>query len=380
MDESPGRAEARVDLSSIRANVAALCHHAAPAEVMAVVKADGYGHGILESARAAQAGGATWLGVATLDEAVTLREAGITGRVLCWLAAPGEPWHRAVAADVDVSAGASWAVREIAAAAERVSRPARLHLKADTGLGRGGCPPADWADLLGVSLAAQAQGSVRVVGLWSHLACADEPGHPSIRAQQDAFLAALQVAERAGVRPEVRHLANSAGTLTLPESRYDLVRAGISAYGLLPGPLLGEPERYGLRPAMTLTARLTSVKRVPAGHGVSYGHRYTTSRETTLGLVPLGYADGISRHGSNRLPLLAAGRRRTVAGTVCMDQFVVDLGDDDASAGDQVLLFGPGDAGEPTAQDWADTLGTIAYEVVTGVRGRARRVYVGEGW
>jgi alanine racemase len=378
MGEAPARAEARVDLAAIRANVARLAEVAGPAEVMAVVKADGYGHGMRASARAARAGGATWLGVATIDEALALRAAGDTGRVLCWLVAPGEPWDDAVAADVDVTAGAVGAVEEVAAAAGRVGVPARLQLKADTGLGRGGCPPAAWPALVDAALEAQARGLVRVVGLWSHLACADEPGHPSVAAQQEAFRAMVESAEKAGVRPEVRHLANSAGTLTLPGARYDLVRVGISAYGISPSPAVGTPQEWGLRPAMTLAARLTLVKRVPPGHGVSYGHRYTTTAETTLGVVPVGYADGISRHGSNVLPLLAAGRRRTLAGTVCMDQVVVDLGDDAAEAGDEVLLFGPGDAGEPTAQEWASVLGTIPYEVVTGVRGRVRLVHVGD--
>jgi len=377
VSDDAARAEARIDLDAIRANVAVLRERAGGAEVMAVVKADGYGHGIVPAARAARAGGAGWLGVAFCEEALVLRAAGVGGRILAWMGAPGESWGPAVSAGVDLSVNAPWAVREIAAAAEQAGRPARLHLKADTGLGRAGCPPADWPGLLDAALEAQAAGTVEVVGVWSHLACADEPGHPSIALQVTAFEAALEVAARAGARPQVRHLANSAGTLTLPEARYDLVRPGISVYGLTPVPHLGGPERYGLRPAMTFAARLALVKHVPGGHGVSYGHRYVTSRRTTLGLVPVGYADGVRRHGTNRLPLLVHGRRRTVAGTVCMDQLVVDLEGDLPAAGDEVLLFGPGDAGEPTAQDWADALGTISYEVVTGIGARVRRTYVG---
>jgi alanine racemase len=268
-------------------------------------------------------------------------------------------------------------VEQIGAAAASAGREARLHLKVDSGLGRGGAAAADWADVVDAALKEQAAGRVRVVGLWSHLACADEPGHPSIAAQVEAFTAAVGSAERAGVRPEVRHLANSAGTVTLPEARFDLVRPGIAAYGFSPVPQLGDSAAYGLRPAMTLAARLALTKRVPAGHGVSYGHTYLTERATTLGIVPVGYADGIPRTASSRGPMLVGGQRVPIAGRVCMDQVVLDLGDLDVSAGDEVLLFGPGDAGEPTVQEWADLLGTITYEIVTGIGARIPRVYLG---
>ncbi len=369
------RAAARVDLDAVRANVEALRARAAGAEVMAVVKADGYGHGLLPAARAALAGGASWLGVAVIEEALALRAGGVTAPVLAWLAAPEERWVDAIAADIDLSVNAGWGVEEIAAAAESVGRPARLHLKADTGLGRGGCGMSDWPELLAATGKAVAAGQVELVGVWSHLAFADEPGHPTVAAQIQTFRDAVEQTERAGLRPQLRHLANSAATLTLPEAHLDLVRPGIAVYGLTPVPQEGGPERYGLRPAMTFTARLALVKRVRQGQGVSYGHAYTTAADTSLGLVPVGYADGVPRHGGNRLEVFAAGRRRRVAGRVCMDQFVLDLGDDPASAGDEVVLFGPGQDGEPTAQDWADTLGTISYEVVTGVGARVPRTY-----
>ncbi|GLY76664.1 alanine racemase [Actinoallomurus iriomotensis] len=369
---------ARVDLGAIRRNVELLRESAPGAELMAVVKADGYGHGIMPAARAAVAGGASWLGVATLDEALTLRRAGLDVRAMCWLYAPGERFDDAVAEDVDLSATSVGQVEEITRAAARVGRQVRLHLKTDTGLARSGATPADWPALVDAALRAQAEGLATVVGLWSHMACADEPGHPSIAAQLREFDEAVELAEKAGVRPEVRHIANSAATLTLPEARYDLVRPGIAVYGLDPIPSLGPARRLGLRPAMTLTGRLALAKRVGAGQGVSYGHRYTTSAETTLGLVPLGYADGIPRHGTNLLEVWAAGRRRRVAGTVCMDQFVIDVGDDEIRAGDEVILFGPGDHGEPTAQDWADMLGTISYEIVTRIGARVPRTYAEE--
>jgi alanine racemase len=366
---------ARVDLAAIRHNVGLLRERAAGAELMAVVKADGYGHGMIPAARAALAGGASWLGVATLTEAITVRRAGIDGRLMCWLYAPGESFDEAVAAGVDLSAHSADLVAEITAAAVRAGRPARVHLKADTGLSRSGATLADWPALVDAALRAEAAGQISVVGLWSHLACADEPGHPSIAVQLRGFTDAVELAEKAGVRPEVRHLANSAATLTIPEARFDLVRPGIAIYGLDPMPDLGPGRELGLRPAMTLTGRLVTAKRVDAGTGVSYGHRYVTERETTLGLVPLGYADGVPRHGTNLLEVWVAGRRRRIAGTVCMDQFVVDVGDDEIQAGDEVLLFGPGDHGEPTAQDWAGLLGTISYEIVTGIGSRIPRTY-----
>ena len=376
---APRWAEARVDLDAIAGNVASLRSRTS-AEVLAVVKADGYGHGLLPAARAAVAGGATWLGTALMAEAIALRAAGITEpRILCWLSGPGETWGAAIESGVDVSAYAPWAVEEIAAAAREVGGTARVHLKADTGLSRGGAPMGVWGDLVDAARKAEAEGTVRVVGVWSHLAYADAPGHPTVRRQADAFRDAVAAAEAAGLRPEVRHLANSAATLTAPDLHHDLVRPGIAVYGISPVPDLGGPADFGLRPAMTLTGRLILVKRVPAGSGVSYGHEYVTDRETTLGLVPLGYADGVPRHAGNAGPVLADGRRRTLAGRVCMDQVVLDLGDDAASAGDEVVLFGPGDDGEPTAQDWADAAGTIAYEIVTRVGPRVPRTYTGTG-
>jgi len=370
---------ARVDLGAIRANVEAL-RAATSAEVLAVVKADGYGHGLLPSARAAVAGGATWLGTALLDEALALRAAGIMApRVLAWLIGPGEAWADALAADVDLSVNAGWALDEVVAAARQAGTTARVHLKVDSGLGRGGAAPADWADLVEAARKAEAEGVVQVVGLWSHLAYADAPGHPTILRQAEVFREAVALAEGAGIDPEVRHLANSAATLTAPEHHFDLVRPGLAVYGLSPVPDVAGPSAYGLRPAMTLAADLVHVKRVPAGSGVSYGHIYTTDRETTLGLVPLGYADGVPRAGGNVGPVLAAGRSRTVAGRVCMDQLVLDLGDDDVAVGDEVVLFGPGDDGAPTAQDWAEATGTISYEIVTRVGPRVPRVYVDTG-
>lgn len=298
---------------------------------------------------------------------------------MCWLWTPGGPWREAIEADLDVSVGGMWALRELVAAAREAGLPARVQLKADTGLGRGGCQPGgDWAELVAEALRAQSEGLLRVTGLWSHFACADEPGHPSIAAQLTLFREMLAYAEGQGVRPEVRHIANSPATLTLPESHFDLVRTGIAVYGISPSPELGGPADFGLRPVMTLSASIALVKHVPGGHGVSYGHCYVTPGATTLGLVPVGYADGIPRHASGAGPVLVDGKWRTVAGRIAMDQFVVDLGGDEPVTGTRAVLFGPGDRGEPTAEDWAQAAGTIAYEIVTRIGTRVPRVYVNE--
>jgi alanine racemase len=345
---------------------------------MAVVKADAYGHGLLPCARAALAGGAGWLGVAQLDEAFALREGGIHARVLSWLHVPGADFAAAIAADIDLSVSAMWSLNEVADAARTLGRSARIHLKVDTGLGRNGAFGEDWPVLLHAARSLEVEGLVRVVGVWSHFVYADEPTHPTVRSQQERFVQAVKEAELAGCDLEVRHLANSAATLTNPSAAFDLVRPGLAVYGLSPVPSLGDPRSFGLTPAMTLNADLAATKRVPAGQGLSYGHVYVTSQETQVGLVPMGYADGIPRNATNVGPLSVGGTRHTVSGRVCMDQFVVDLGPDSrAQAGDKVTLFGAGDSGEPTAQEWAQATGTISYEIITRIGARVPRVYIG---
>ncbi|MFJ8858326.1 alanine racemase [Streptomyces sp. NPDC102451] len=372
------RARAEIDLAALRANVRELRARASGAQLMAVVKSDAYGHGALPCARAALEAGAAWLGTATPQEALALREAGIGGRVMCWLWTPGGPWREAVEADIDVSVSAMWALDEVTAAATEAGVLARVQLKADTGLGRNGCQPADWPELVSAARAAEEAGILRVTGLWSHFACADEPGHPSIAAQLNVFRDMVAYAEKEGVRPEVRHIANSPATLTVPESHFDLVRTGIAMYGISPSPELGTPADFGLRPVMTLAASVALVKQVPPGHGISYGHHYTTPAETTLALVPVGYADGIPRHASGRGPVLVGGAVRRIAGRVAMDQFVVDLGGDIVEAGAEAVLFGPGDRGEPGVEDWAQAADTIAYEIVTRIGTRVPRVHLHE--
>jgi len=368
------RAEALVDLAAVRHNVEVLRAAAPTAALMAVVKADGYGHGAVPVAEAALAAGATWLGVCTIEEALALRTAGLSARILSWLHLPDDDFAAAVAADVDLSVASRAHLAAVLAGAWHAEKPARLHLKIDTGLTRNGVQPADWPDVLDDAAKAQADGTAQVVAVWSHLAHADEPRHPTIDRQAIRLDEAWRAARRHGLDP-LRHLANSAATLTRPDLHFDLVRPGIAVYGLDP---LGRPVAESpLRPAMTFRARVALAKRVPPGEGVSYGHAWTTPRETTIALVPVGYADGVPRalNRRGRMQVLLDGKLRPVVGRVCMDQVMVDCGDDPVAAGDEVVLFG---GAGPTAQDWADELDTIHYEVVTGVHGnRVTRTHVG---
>ncbi len=367
------RAEIVVDLDAIADNVATL-RSRADRPLMAVVKADGYGHGLVPSARAAVRGGADTLGVTVIEEAIALRRAGIGVPILAWLTGSGEDLTAALTQDVELSAASIWMLEEIAEAGQACGHVARVHLKVDTGLSRGGAHMSDWPDLVAAAAAAQEVGQLKVGGIWTHLAYADTPGHSTITAQLAAFDDAVRIAARDGLGDVPKHVANSAATLTLPDAHYDMVRPGIAVYGL--DPMGGDPAAYGLRPAMTVQAAVTLVKRVPAGSGVSYGHEYTTSKPSTLALIPVGYADGVPRNATNVGPVWLAGARRTIAGRVCMDQFVVDVGDDPVQAGETAVLWGPGTVGEPTAQDWATALHTIHYELVSRVGGRLARRYL----
>lgn len=372
--QPPARAEIVVDLAAIRHNVRRLRAAVGGARMMTVVKADAYGHGLGPVARAAREGGADWLGTATIDEALALRDAGDSGPVLCWLGVPGEEYAAAIDRDIDVTAYSLEELAEITKGARSAGRQARLQLKADTGLSRGGAMPGDWTELVRAARAAEQEGDVAVTGIWSHFACSDEPDHPANDAQETLFRRALEIAYAAGLRPNLRHLSNSAAALLRPSARFDLVRCGIASYGLDPAP--GHTPDIGLIPAMTVRASLAMVKRIPTGASVSYGQTWTADRPTTVGLVPVGYGDGVLRHASSRAEVWVAGRRRPLRGRVCMDQFVVDLDGDLPAAGSRVVLFGAGARGEPTAQDWAEACGTISYEIVTRVGGRMRRVHI----
>lgn len=368
------RAEIVVDLDAIRHNVGVLRELVAPTKLMAVVKADGYGHGMVECSRAARAAGADWLGVATLDEALALRESGDRGPLLCWLSVPGEDYVAAVAADIELTASTCRTLDELAAAGSP-DRPVKVQIKVDTGLSRGGAARVEWPELFHCAAAHQAAGRIVVTGLWSHFASADTPEDPANDEQERSFREAVAMAHECGLEPGLLHLANSAAAILRPSARFDLVRCGIAAYGLDPAP--GTDHRTPLRPAMTVRSALALAKPIHRGDGVSYGHAWRAGHDTTVGVVPMGYAEGVSRAAGNKVDVWVEGRRRPIRGRVCMDQFVIDLDGDLPPAGTDVVVFGPGEHGEPTAQEWAEATGTINYEIVTRVGGRLTRRFVG---
>jgi alanine racemase len=369
----PG-AEALVDLGAIADNVRVLREHAGSAQVMAVVKADAYGHGAPQVARAAVAAGAAELGVATIDEALALRGGGITAPVLSWLHPPGTDFAPALTADVQIAVSSVRQVGDLLDAVERTGRTAEVTVKVDTGLNRNGVSPADYPAVLTALQRAAAADAIRIRGIMSHLANGDLPDDPLNDLQAQRFTALIAEARGRGIEFEVAHLSNSPSAMTRPDLGFDMVRPGIAVYGLSPIPERGD---MGLRPAMTLKCTVAMVKPVKAGEGVSYGHTWIAEEDTNLALLPIGYADGVYRTLSGRIDALINGRLRRNVGRICMDQLVVNLGPGtpDVAEGDEAILFGPGTSGEPTAQDWADQVGTIHYEVVTSPRGRVVRTY-----
>jgi alanine racemase len=367
-------AEAVVDLGAVQHNVRLLREHAGRAQVMAVVKADGYGHGATQVARAALAAGAAELGVATVGEALALRADGITAPVLAWLHPPGIDFGPALLAGVEVAVSSVRQLDELLGAVRRTGKTATVTVKVDTGLNRNGVASAQFPSLLAALRQAVAEDAVRPRGLMSHMVFADQPDNPINDVQAQRFTDMLTQARNEGVRFEVAHLANSSATMSRPDLAFDLVRPGVAVYGLSPVPDRGD---MGLIPAMTVKCVVALVKSVRAGEGVSYGHTWITERDTNVALLPIGYADGVFRALGGRLEVMINGRRRPGVGRICMDQFLVDLGpgQPDVADGDEAILFGPGTRGEATAQDWADLLGTIHYEVVTSPRGRIARTY-----
>lgn len=363
-------AEAVVDLDAIAHN-ARLFTARTGAGVMAVVKANGFGHGATPAARAALAGGATWLGVSSSAEALDLRADGITAPVLTWLHPPTEAFEKVLLAGIDVSVGSVEELDAVAGAARATLHVANVHLKLDTGMSRGGALAPGWRPFFERAARLEDSGVLRVRGLWSHLATAEEPHLPGLDDQLTAFAAARRQAAAAGLDPQIVHVANSAAALRDPRARFDLQRIGIGLYGIEPVP----GTSHGLRPAMTVRAQVLLTKRVPAGTGVGYGHDYVTSSETTLALVPLGFADGVPRQAGGTGAFQVDGVRCPLAGRVAMDQVVLDVGDLPVRAGDVAVMFGPGEHGEPTAQDWARWAGTNPNDILTGIGTRVPRRY-----
>jgi alanine racemase len=369
-------AEAAVDLAAIGHNIRVLRGHAGSAQVLAVVKADGYGHGATQVARAALAAGAAEIGVATVAEALALRRDGITAPLLAWLHPPGTDFAPALQSDIQVALSSPQQLDDLLVAAKLTGVAANVTVKVDTGLSRNGVSPEVYPSMLPTLRRAVADEAIRLRGIMSHLANGDEADNPVNDQQARRLIDMRKQAADEGVHFEITHLSNSPATMTRPDLAFDMVRPGIAVYGLSPVPERGDME---LRPAMTLKCPVALVKSVRAGEGVSYGHTWIADRDTTLALLPIGYADGVFRLLSGRMQVLINGRLRPNVGRICMDQFVVDLGPDaaDVSEGDEAILFGPGADGEPRAQDWADMLGTIHYEVVTSPRGRVVRSYRG---
>jgi len=361
-----------IDLGALARNVERIKDHVAGPEVMAIVKADGYGHGLVPSAKAAVAGGATWLGVALLQEAITLREAGVTARILAWLYTVNDQLAECIQRDIDLAVNGVSSVIAIAAAAESVGKTARVHIKVDTGLSRNGVTVADLPAVLREITTAQRAGNIEFIGVMSHLAFADEPLHPTVSMQLERFTDALATVRSAGFEPEIMNLSNSAAALNLPATHFNVIRPGLAVYGI--------GHELDLTPVMTLKAPVALVKEVEAGEGVSYSHTYQTTSATRLALIPIGYADGIPRHASNRGPVLIGGQILPVAGRVCMDQFVIDIGSLNVAAGDEVVLFGDPKRGEPSVEDWATAADTISYEIITRLGSRVARQYINAPW
>ena len=363
--------EARIDLAAISANVETLRRIAGTPHTMAVVKADGYGHGAAQAARAALDGGADRIGVADAAEAFELRASGITVPILAWIHDPSASFDAELAADIELGVNYLEQLHQVAAAGSRAGSPARVHLKLDTGLGRNGVETADWARVFAAAAEYERARQLRVSGIFSHLSGTSRFDD---LAQVALFETAVEQAVQAGLTPEFRHLAATAATIRVPEARFDMVRLGIGIYGLSPF----EDESatsLGLKAAMELSAAVVSVKRVPANTGVSYGYTHRTARESTLALVPLGYGDGVPRHASARGPVFINGRTYPVAGRIAMDQLVVDVGDDPVALGDRAVLFGDPASGVPSAADWAYAAGTINYEIVTRIGSRVTRTW-----
>ncbi|GAA2179759.1 alanine racemase [Leucobacter tardus] len=360
--------EARIDVAAIAANTQKFVDLTG-VPVIAVVKADGYGHGAILAARGALAGGASHLGVADIAEAVELRSAGIDAPIIAWLHAPGETFARAREHRIEVGLSS---VEQLDAAGDGApgDEPLRVHLKVDTGLSRNGIAAREWERACVRAAELETDGRVEIVGIFSHLS---NTTLDDDRAAIRRFDQALDVAAASGLRPRIRHIAASQAALELPESRYDAVRIGLGIYGFSPLPDRDGPA-LGLRAAMTLRGSVASVKRVGPGTGVSYDYLYRTERETTLALVPLGYADGVPRQATGRATVHIDGRTHPVVGRIAMDQFVVDIGDAPVAVGDEVVLFGEPTHGLPSAEAWADAADTIQRDVLTGVGRRVPRV------
>lgn len=368
MADPVGRAE--IDLDALRHNLAAI-RSRTPAKIAAIVKANAYGHGILPVSRTLIEAGADLLGVAQLSEALELRTHEPDIPILTWIYAPGADLETGFRAGLEISVGAPWAIGEVLDAAKSFGGTARIHIEVDTGMSRGGFAPAAIAEAGEVLARAVSQGLVEIAGLWSHLARADEPQCGETERQLDRFNAIAKELKTLGIEPEVRHLANSAGTFWHSDTHLDMVRPGIALYGISPEPAIATAAELGLEPVMTLSSTVIAARKAEQGTGVSYGYTEKTSGSVMLGTVPLGYADGIPRSASSRGPVCVAGVPSRIIGRICMDQVVIEL-PEGTGVGDEVIFYG---AGGPTVDEWAEAAGTIGYEITTRLGRHVPRSY-----
>ena len=369
------RASAEISLLAIADNLK-LIKSKTNAQVLAVVKADAYGHGLIQVGKAAENAGADWLGTALLEEGITLRNSGMKIPIISWLTPLGEDFKAAINLDIDLSISSTELLNEIVLAGKSVKKIPRIHVEVDTGMSRGGVGD-DWQLFLAELSKAVAANEINIVGIWSHFARADEPDEVMNGEQLAVFEDRIKSASAAGIKADFIHIANSASSLTNNGAHKNIIRWGIGLYGLSPDlNNLGDSKSLNLKPAMRLKAKLHLVKAVKAGVSVGYGGTAITKSDTKLGVVTLGYADGIPRNANNLAGVFVGGKRATIIGRVSMDQFVVDLGSNSlAKTGDEVIVFGDGAGGEYTADEWAKASGTINYEIVTRIGSRVPRIY-----
>lgn len=377
------RAEVLIDLGAIRENIKYLMAKSGK-PALAVVKADGYGHGLLPVAKSALSAGASWLGVALLEEAKALRQGGINAPIIAWLTPVTDDFASAISEDIDIAIPSLAHLEAITSAARSLGKCARIHLEVDTGMSRGGAL-GEWSELVRSAKSYQDSGLIKVIGIWSHFARADEAGHEFNNKQLENFKSAVAEAKSVGITPEVIHLSNSAAAINDADSHFDLLRLGIAIYGLSPDfSHMGSSEKLNLKPAMSIRARIHLVKDIPAGSQVGYGGSAITKVDTKLGVIAMGYSDGIPRSANSSAGVLVGNKRAPIIGRVSMDQFVVDLGrDSSVKAGDWAYIIGsnPSDsytsASSYTADSWASASATINYEIVTRIAARVKRIYQG---
>jgi alanine racemase len=369
------RASAEINLSAITQNFK-LIKSRTTADVLAVVKADAYGHGLIPVSKALEEAGADWFGTALLEEAINLRKAGILKPIISWLTPLGEDFKSAIDLDIDLGIPSIDLLDEVIKAASLTGKAARIHLEIDTGMSRGGVL-SEWDQLIKSVLVGVNLKLLKVIGIWSHFARADEPAELMNQEQLSLFEEKVNQAKTAGIDAQFIHIANSAALFTNKSTHKNIIRSGIALFGLSPDvKTIGDSSSLGLKPAMKLKAKLNLVKEVKAGSSVGYGGTAVLKSDTKLGVVALGYADGIPRNTNNLAGVFVDKKRAPIIGRVSMDQFVVDLGvTSNAKTGDEVIVFGDGSGGEYTVDEWAKAANTINYEIITRIGPRVPRIY-----